>query len=228
MQLTYYGHSTFSILVGGKQILFDPFITPNEATKGIVDADTLRPDYILVSHAHFDHVADVERIAKNSGATVVANFEIANHFEASYGLKHLVRVNPGGAISFDFGRVKGTSAIHTSSFQDGSYGGIAGGYLVQSEEGDFYYSGDTALTYDMKLVAEEAKLTFAILPIGDVFTMGYADALRAANFLNVKTVVGVHYDTWPPIAIDQAAAKDLFREAGKTLLLPAIGETINL
>ena len=228
MQLTYYGHAAFSILVSGKELLFDPYISPNEATHGIVDVDKLRPDYILASHAHIDHVADVERIAKAGGAPVICNFEMGNYFEAKNGLQNVQRLNPGGAKLFDFGRVKGTSAIHTSSFADGTYGGIAGGFLVQTEEGDFYYSGDTALTMDMKLIAEEAKLSFAILPIGDLFTMGYADAARAAEFLNVDTIVGVHYDTWPPIAIDKAAAKDHFRAAGKTLLLPALGETINL
>jgi L-ascorbate metabolism protein UlaG (beta-lactamase superfamily) len=228
MQLTYYGHSAFSIRTAGKELLFDPFITPNEATRGLVDADALKPDYIFASHAHFDHVADVERIAKNSGALVIANFEIGNYFESRNGLQNVDRLNPGGACRYDFGRVKGTSAIHPSSFADGTYGGIAGGFLVQTDEGDFYYSGDTALTSDMKLITEEAKLAFAVLPIGDRFTMGPADALRASNLLHCNTVVGVHYNTWPPIEIDTAAAKELFREEGKTLLLPAIGETINL
>jgi L-ascorbate metabolism protein UlaG (beta-lactamase superfamily) len=228
MQLTYYGHSSFSVLAAGKVLLFDPFITPNDAAKDI-DVDSLKPDLILASHAHFDHVTDVERIAKNSGATVIANFEMGLYFETKNGLENVRKLNPGGAVRIEgFGRIRGTNAVHSSSFGDGTYGGIAGGFLIQTDEGAFYYSGDTALTMDMKLVAEEARLAFAVLPIGDLFTMGPEEALRAAILLNVGTVVGVHYNTWPPITIDTDAARKLFRENGKTLLLPKIGETINL
>lgn len=227
MQLTYYGHACFAIRTAGKELLFDPFITYNEAAKDI-DIKALRPDYILVSHAHQDHTADLQEIAQNSGGLVISNFEICEYIVAKQGLDKVHGLNHGGGKNFDFGRVKYTNAIHTSSFPDGTYGGNPGGFLVTTEDGAFYYSGDTALTLDMKLIPEEAKLAFAVLPIGDNYTMGPADALRAAKLLECDTIVGVHYNTWPPIAIDTAAAKELFRAAGKTLLLPAIGETINL
>jgi L-ascorbate metabolism protein UlaG (beta-lactamase superfamily) len=124
--------------------------------------------------------------------------------------------------------VKLTSAIHSSSLPDGSYGGNPAGFVVETGEGNFYYSGDTALTMDMKLIADETKLAFAVLPIGDFFTMGVEDALRAAGFVGTNRVVGVHYDTFPPIKLDHDAAMSAARRAGKELLLPKIGETITL
>ncbi len=119
-------------------------------------------------------------------------------------------------------------ALHSSSMPDGSYGGNPCGFVVETNDGNFYYSGDSALTYDMKLIGEETKLSFAVLPIGDFFTMGIDDALRAAQFVGATRVVGVHYDTFPPIKIDHGAALAAARSAGKELLLPKIGETIQL
>jgi L-ascorbate metabolism protein UlaG (beta-lactamase superfamily) len=128
----------------------------------------------------------------------------------------------------DFGRVKLTSAIHSSSMPDGAYGGNPCGYIVETSGGNFYYSGDTALTMDMKLVGELTKLRFAVFPIGDFFTMGIEDALKAAEFAGVNKFVGVHYDTFPPIEIDREAALQTARATGKELLLPAIGDSIEI
>jgi L-ascorbate metabolism protein UlaG (beta-lactamase superfamily) len=226
MKFTYYGHACFAVQASGKTLLFDPFISPNPLAKKI-DVSKVAADFILVSHGHGDHVADVVDIANRTGAKVIAPYEVGRWFEAK-GLKNVQSMNHGGAAKMEFGRVKLTSAIHSSSMPDGSYGGNPAGFVVESSDGNFYYSGDTALTYDMKLVGESASLSFAIFPIGDFFTMGIDDAVRAAGFVGVKKFVGVHYDTFPPVALDHAAAREAARKAGMELLLPAIGETIEI
>lgn len=229
MTLTYYGHACFGVAVNGKQLLFDPFITGNELAKDI-KIDEVPADYILLSHAHQDHILDVEAIAQRTGAQLIAPFEVASWFQAK-GIENVAPMNHGGASAFDFGRVKLTNAIHSSSFPDGTYGGHPAGFVVTSavaDEGSFYYAGDTALTYDMKLVGEEFALKYAVLPIGDHFTMGASDAVKAAAFVGATQVVGVHYDTFPPIKLDKAAAQGAFESSPASLHLPAIGESIDL
>lgn len=226
MKLTYFGHACFSVDAGGKTLLFDPFITPNPLAKDI-DVKSITADFILLSHGHEDHVADVIALAKQTGATVIAPYEVGGWFEKK-GIQNMQAMNHGGAAQTAFGRVKLTSAIHSSSMPDGSYGGNPCGFLIESNDGNFYYSGDTALTMDMKLVAEQATLRFAVLPIGDFFTMGIDDALRASDFVGVKDIVGVHYDTFPPIKLDRVRALAAAKAAGKNLLLPKIGESIDL
>ncbi len=226
MKLTYYGHACFAVEAGGKMLLFDPFISPNPLAKKI-DVTKVGADFILVSHGHGDHIADVVDVANRTGARVIAPFEVGSWFEGK-GVKNVQSMNHGGAAKMDFGRVKLTSAIHSSSMPDGSYGGNPAGFVVESADGNFYYSGDTALTLDMKLVGEMIKLRFAVFPIGDFFTMGIDDAVRAAEFTGVKKFVGVHYDTFPPIKLDHAAAKRAADAAGRELLLPAIGDTIDI
>jgi L-ascorbate metabolism protein UlaG (beta-lactamase superfamily) len=225
MKVTYYGHSCFAVETAGKTLLFDPFITPNELAKSI-DVNAIAADYILLSHGHFDHVTDAARIAKRTGATVIANYEVSEWI-GKQGVTAVVAMNPGGNHTFEFGRVKYVNAVHSSSLPDGSYGGQPGGFVVETADGSFYFAGDTALTYDMKLIAEEFGLRFAVLPVGDNFTMGAADAARAAEFVGCDEAIGVHYDTWPPIQIDHEAAKATFKTAGKTLHLLKIGETID-
>jgi L-ascorbate metabolism protein UlaG (beta-lactamase superfamily) len=226
MQLTFYGHASFSIEVTGKTILFDPFISPNPAAKNI-DIHSLKADYIFLSHGHGDHIADAVAIAKNTGATCVCSAEVAgwlnkNGIETAHGMNH------GGFINFDFGRVKGVNAIHSSSFPDGSYAGNPLGFVFNTGEADFYYSGDTALTMDMQLVPLWANLKFAVLPIGGNFTMDVQDAIKAAEFIKCNTIVGVHYNTFPPIEIDTAAAVKAFEKSGKKLHLLNIGDSIDL
>ena len=226
MKFTYFGHSCFLVESRGQNLLFDPFITPNPLAKD-VDISKIRADLILLSHGHFDHLADVVALANQTGAPVVCNWEISEWL-GRQGLSNLAPMNHGGSKRFGFGRVKMTSAIHSSTMPDGSAGGNPGGYVVELAEGAFYYSGDTALTADMKLVAEEFAVRFAVLPIGDNFTMDASDAARAAGFVGTSTVIGVHYDTFPPIQIDKDAALKTFADAGLALLLPAIGETIGV
>jgi L-ascorbate metabolism protein UlaG (beta-lactamase superfamily) len=223
MKVTYYGHSCFSVVIGGKTLLFDPFITPNPLAKS-VDAKKIAADFILVSHGHGDHVADAVDIAKRTSALVIANFEVATWFNQQ-GAPNVHPMNHGGGFNFDFGRVKFVSAIHSSTMPDDSPGGNPGGFIIESAEGNFYYSGDTALTMDMKLIGESVKLKFAVLCVGDNFTMGLDDAVKAAEFIRCNEVLGVHYDTFPPIKIDHAAAKEKFKAAGKALHLLKPGET---
>ncbi|MHA3787377.1 metal-dependent hydrolase [Flavobacterium hauense] len=224
MKTTYYGHSCFAVEVNGKHLLFDPFITPNELAASI-NVDEVKADYIFVSHGHFDHITDVVRIAERTGAKVLGNWELYNWFN-SQGLKNTHPVNPGGKFDFDFGRVKCVIAQHSSSLPDGSYGGIASGFVITGKEGCFYYSGDTALTLDMKLITKWATPDFAVFPIGDGLTMGVEEAIEAAKLIKVSKVMGVHYDTFGFIQMDHQKAIDDFAEEGITLYLPEIGSTI--
>jgi L-ascorbate metabolism protein UlaG (beta-lactamase superfamily) len=225
MQLTYYGHSCFAVVMRGKTVLFDPYITPNPLAKDVRAAD-IKADYILVSHGHADHVADCVSIAKGSNATVVGAFEVVTWLNGQ-GVENYHPMNTGGKWDFDFGRVKCTNAVHSSALPDGSYGANPLGFLVTGEK-NFYYSGDTALTMDMQLVPRWARLDFAVLPIGDNFTMGYEDAILAAEMIQCKKIVGVHYDTFGFIKVDHNKVKDAFAGAGLELFLPAIGETIDI
>lgn len=228
MSLTYYGHACFGVSVNGKQLLFDPFITGNDLAADI-NVDEVPADVMLITHAHQDHLLDAESIAKRTGALVIAPFEVAVWMQAQ-GIENVAPMNHGGGGTYDFGRVKLTNAVHSSSFPDGSYGGHPAGFVVTSAdagEGSFYYAGDTALTYDMKLVGEEFDLKFAVLPIGDHFTMGAVDAAKAAAFVGASQVVGVHYDTFPHIKLDRAAALAAFEGSSVALHLPGIGETVD-
>ena len=226
MQITFLGHASLSIRAENKTLLVDPFISGNEKVAGIVDTSALNPDYILVTHAHQDHILDVEEIGKRSGAVVVSNYEIAMHFEKK-GLK-AHPMNHGGQRNFDFGKLKYVNAIHTSSFPDGSYGGQPGGFIISAGGKEIYIAGDTSLTMDMKLIPLSTKLDLAILPIGDNFTMGVDDAVIAAQFVECDKVLGYHYDTFGYIEIDHAQAKSKFEQAGKKLHLLEIGESITI
>lgn len=224
MQITYYGHSCFLIETEGTKILFDPFITPNELASNI-DIDSIKADYILLSHGHKDHMADVEAIYKNTKATLVSNFELISWF-GNKGVENSHPMNHGGKKEFDFGTVKMVNAIHSSSLPDGSYAGNPAGFVVQTAEKTFYYAGDTALTLDMKLIGEEFAIDFAFLPIGDNFTMDIKDALKAADFVKTDTIIGMHYDTFPYIRLDHEGVKNVAANAEKDLKLMEIGETL--
>ncbi|WP_187261465.1 metal-dependent hydrolase [Pontibacter beigongshangensis] len=226
MEITYYGQSCFSFKIGQHYVLFDPFISPNELAKGI-DVDSIKADYILLSHGHQDHVHDAERIAKNNNATLVATFEIVNWF-SNKGVEKTHPMNTGGKVTLPFGTVKMVNAVHSSSLPDGSYAGSAAGFVVETENQAFYFAGDTALTYDMKLIPEQFDLDFALLPIGDNFTMDIHDALVAADFVQVDKFIGMHYDTFPYIKIDKEEVKEVAQMAGKEVILMEIGQTINL
>ncbi|MDF2189504.1 metal-dependent hydrolase [Paraflavitalea sp. CAU 1676] len=227
MKLTYYGHSCFSVSVKGKKLLFDPFITYNELANNVVDVDQVEADYILVSHGHADHIADCVRIAARTGAQVIATWEVGEWL-MKQGITNVHQMNTGGKWNFGDFMVKCVVAQHSSGLPDGSYGGNPMGFIVYTDEGNFYYSGDTALTLDMQLIPRWAKLNFAVLPIGDNFTMDATDAAECARMVQCDKVVGVHYDTFGFIRIDHQQAVKAFADAGAALQLVKIGDTIDL
>jgi L-ascorbate metabolism protein UlaG (beta-lactamase superfamily) len=226
MKVTFYGHSTFEIDFNGTKLLFDPFFTGNPLHSNF-DTNQLTAKWILASHGHGDHVSDVETIAKNNNSKLISNYEVINWFEKKGVTGH--PLNHGGKYTFDFGTVKYVNAIHTSSMPDGANGGNPGGFVVWNDDSCFYFAGDTGLTLDMKLIPVSCpKLDFAILPIGDNFTMGYEDAAIAAEFIECDTIIGCHYDTFGYIKIDKSKAVEAFKKKNKNLILLSIGETIDI
>jgi len=225
MKITFYGHASLGIEVSGKHILVDPYISANELAAHI-DINQIKADYILLTHAHGDHVLDVEAIAKHTGATIVSNAEIATYYENKGFKAH--PMNHGGSWKFDFGSVKYVTAIHSSVFPDGTYGGNPGGFVIEGEHKNIYIAGDTALTYDMKLIPLRTKLDLAVLPIGNNFTMDVEDAIIASDFVQCDKILGYHFDTFGYIKIDHSDAKKKFFDAGKDLMLLEIGSFLDL
>jgi L-ascorbate metabolism protein UlaG (beta-lactamase superfamily) len=225
MKVTSLGHAALAIQIKNIHILVDPFISANPLAKDI-DIQTLKADYILLTHAHQDHILDVEAIAKRTNAKIVSNYEIVSHYQNLGFEGH--PMNLGGSWQFDFGRLHMVNAIHTSSFPDGSYGGQPGGFVIESDEGNLYIAGDTALSMDMKLIPMFTKLDLAVLPVGDNFTMGPEAAVMAADFLECKRILGYHYDTFGYIVIDHDKAVKLFSGHKKELMLLPVGGAIEV
>jgi L-ascorbate metabolism protein UlaG (beta-lactamase superfamily) len=198
-ELTWLGHGSWSIKTGEHRILLDPFLTDSPTAP--VTADEVEADFILVSHGHFDHVADVAAIANRTDALVVAVFEIAQWFNQNQGVKNTLGMNLGGSARLPFGRTTMTLAHHSSQLPDGSYGGNPGGFLLHLADGTIYFACDTALFSDMKLIGS-AGIDLAVLPIGDLFTMGPSDSLEAIKLIEPRRVAPAHYNTWPPIEQD--------------------------
>ena len=226
MNITNYGHACWLVEVAGKKILFDPFISPNDLVTN-VDVDAIDVDYILITHGHEDHVADVERIAKRTGAKLISNFEIINWFAAK-GIENGHPMNIGGKWNFDFGTVTYFTAQHSSVMPDGASGGNPGSFLIQTNEGNFYHAGDTGLMMDMQLIPKLMKLDFALLPIGDNFTMGIDEAIIASDFIECDNIIAMHYDTFGYIVVDKDKAKKAFENKDKKLTFVDLGETITI
>jgi len=224
MKITFYGHASLSIETNGKFLIVDPYISPNPKAAEI-DINSLKADYILLTHGHGDHVADVEAIAKRTGAIIVSNAEITSYYGDKGFNTH--PLNHGGSKQFDFGKLKFVNAIHSSTLPDGTPAGNPGGFVIEADK-NIYIAGDTALTYDMKLIPLRTKLDLAIFPIGDNYTMDAEDAAIASDFVGCDRVMGYHYDTFGYIVIDKAAAQKTFRDKGKTLMLPEIGEEVEV
>lgn len=200
MEITFLGHATFLVEAAGTRVLIDPFLTGNPAAA--VSAGDVDCDHIAVTHGHADHVGDLVAIAKRTGATVHAAFEICEWL-GEQGVENASPMNPGGKVATDFGFVALTPAFHSSSFE-GRYMGQPCGVVLSFGDDVLYHAGDTGLFSDMKLIGEIYRPSVAILPIGDRFTMGPELASRAADFVNAPHVIPCHYDTWPPIKQDPA------------------------
>ncbi len=226
MYIYYYGHSCFLIEVNGKKLLFDPFIAGNPLAKDI-DIQSIKPDYIFLSHGHGDHIGDAVAIGLSSKAPVIGAFEVVSWLE-NHGLNGF-HMNTGGKRKFEFGTVKMVNAVHSSQLPDGSYGANPAGFVVYGSDYCFYFAGDTALTLDMKLIPLTCPpLSFAILPIGDNFTMGYEDAIIAAEFIQCDKIIGCHFDSFPVIAINHEKAIQAFATKNKKLVLPAVNQLVQL
>lgn len=223
-KITWLGHACFLIETGGKRILVDPFL--DDSPTSPVKSKDIVADYILVTHAHYDHIADAARIAARTGATCVSNFEICEWL-GKQGVQQTEPMNIGGTITLPFGKVKSTIAFHSSTLPDGTPGGNPGGYLLTLPAATIYIAGDTALFSDMKLYA--VGLDLAIVPIGDRFTMGPEDSLEAIRLLNPKRVAPCHYNTWPPIAQDvQAWAAMVKKDTSAEPIVPMPGEAFTV
>ena len=201
-KLTYYGHATLGLETGGYSLVVDPFFSGNPAAT--ISADKIKPGFILITHGHDDHITDAISIAKRTGATVIANHEICVWFE-SKGIKSVHAQHLGGGFKYPFGYLKLTHAEHGSSMPDGSYGGNPCGFLLTNNDGKkIYLAGDTGLFGDMRLLGEEG-IDLAVIPIGDNFTMGPADALRAVKMLAPRHVIPIHFNTFALINQDGKA-----------------------
>jgi len=200
IDITWLGHNCWLLDTGQHKLLIDPFL--DDSPVAPIKSDAVSAHFILVSHGHFDHIADAVKIAKRTGATVLANFEVATWLgKQGVAEDKLVGMNPGGATRQPFGRAKFTIAHHSSSFPDGSYGGVPGGWLLEIADQRLYFACDTALFLDMEFIGK-GGLDLAVLPIGDLYTMGPEDSIEAIKLLKPKCVAPCHYNTWPPIAQD--------------------------
>jgi L-ascorbate metabolism protein UlaG (beta-lactamase superfamily) len=224
MKIIYHGHSFVQLENNKYSILIDPFITGNPTA--ITNVDNLKCDYIILTHGHGDHISDAITIAQKNKSTIISSFEIAN-----YAGKYNVNAHPmgiGGGSNFPFGRVKLTIAHHSSSFPDGSYAGNPTGALIMLDGKTIYHAGDTGLFYDMKLIGEMQKIDIAFLPIGDNFTMGIDDAVKAAEFINASVTVPIHYNTFDIIKANPEDYKKKVESIGKKCRVIRIGDSIEI
>ena len=200
ISITWLGHSAFHLTIGEHNILIDPYITGNPLAP--VSADDLPADFILLSHGHGDHVGDTLDIARRTGATIIANNEIAIWCRDKHGIENVHTLNTGGGVKLPFGRVELTIAFHSSELPDGSYGGQPNGILIITNEGKtIYHAGDTTVFSEMQLIGQRG-IDLAMLPIGDYYTMGIDGSLQAIGLLNPKAVIPMHYNTFDGIAQD--------------------------
>jgi L-ascorbate metabolism protein UlaG (beta-lactamase superfamily) len=225
MKIIFHGHSFVQIETGKHSIAIDPFITGNPLAK--IKPDDVKCDYIILTHGHGDHFGDTIAIAKKNNAEVIATYELANHAE-SKGVRFVHTMNIGGAYNFPFGRVKLTIAHHSSSTPDGSFAGDPAGVLLYLDGVTIYHAGDTALFYDMKLIGEMNNIDYAFLPIGDNFTMGVDDAVKAAEFINAKNIIPVHYNTFDIVKADENEFRKKLESIGKNCIIMNPGDEIKL
>lgn len=203
--IQFLGHSTFRLNLNNKHILIDPFITDNPQMPSSITADNIEADYILITHGHADHFGDTLEIAKRTNAVVLCVYEMGHWIQSKQAIT-IEYLNISGTINLPFGKVKMTPALHGSAMPDGTYAGLACGFHLFTEHGSFYFAGDTGLFGDMKLIGEDG-IDYAFIPIGDRYTMGFNDAIKAVKLLNTKFVIPIHYNTWDQIPQDAEAWK---------------------
>lgn len=228
MKITYFGHSAFQVETNDTTILIDPFITGNSRAQGVVQTDDLNPDVILLTHAHGDHWGDTPSIATRTGALVVATYEIIQYLANNHDHTNGSPMNTGGSVTFDWGTVRLTNARHSSSFPDGTYGGSANGIILEAEGKCIYHLGDTSLFSEMAWIGDDYAIDVAMIPIGDRFTMGPKDAVRAAQMIKPKLSVPVHYNTFPLIEVDPEAWAADMEAAGLGARVMAPGDTLEV
>lgn len=228
MRLLYHGHSAFQLDVDGATLQIDPFISENPLAQGVVRLEDLPADVILVTHAHGDHFGDTPALAKRTGALVVGAWEITEYMDRKHGYGNVQPLNTGGGFDLPWGRITKTWALHSSSFPDGTYGGNPGGFIIEAEGRCVYVAGDTAPYAEMAWIGEDYNIDVAILPVGDVFTMGHAGSIRAAAMLDPAGVVPCHYNTFPPIRTDIQDWASRMRGAGQTPFVLAPGQSMEI
>ena len=224
-KITWLSHASWMIETAGHRVLLDPFFTDNPAAEVSASDFTENVSHLLVSHGHFDHITDVAEIAKRCGSTVIANFEIANWF-GKQGVESTVGMNLGGQLELPFGKLRMTPAVHSSGLPDGSDGGSAAGFVLTIDEKRIYFACDTAYFTDMKFYAHHVDL--AVLPIGDVFTMGVEDCLQAIELIQPQKVLPTHYATWPPIDQDVLAWASAVKATGREAVVLKVGEGLEV
>jgi len=225
-KLTWLGHSTWLLETDGHRVIVDPFLSDNPSAT--VEADEFSDcSHVLITHGHFDHIADATKIASASGATVIAIYEIAQWFSDKQKIENTIGMNIGGEAVLPFGTVKMVPALHSNSLPDGSPAGLAAGFIVTLPELRIYFAGDTAFFGDMTYYAKNVDI--ALIPIGDLFTMGLKDSIEAIQSISPKKVLPTHYNTWPPIEVDVQAWSDQVKaETTADPLVPAVNEAIEL
>jgi len=228
MKITYFGHSALLATTETHTFLFDPFLSGNPLSEGHVQASDLKPDVVFVTHAHGDHWGDSEEILQRSGALLISNYEICTYLQNKTAYDHFHPMNTGGMGHFDWGKVKQTYARPSSSFPDGTYGGNPNGFILQTADKTLYHAGDTDLFSEMAYIGEDFEIDLAFLPVGDNFTMGIQDAIRAAKMIRAKNVVPVHHNTFPYIVTDLSIWQNAMRAAGMNGIIMKPGESIIL
>jgi len=225
MKLKYYSHSAFLLTVkNGIRILIDPFFTGCPTSP--VKAEDVEADYIILTHAHGDHLGDAMKIAGRCKSKFIAVFELANYLEAKGFNAHPMHI--GGSYNFGFGKVKFTMAMHGSATPDGVYAGLAAGVILSIDDMNIYHTGDTGLFFDMKLIGEMNRINYMLLPIGDNFTMGIKDAAKAVEFVNPEFAVPMHYNTFPIIEADPFEFKKQVELINKKCVVLNYGQEIEL
>jgi L-ascorbate metabolism protein UlaG (beta-lactamase superfamily) len=222
MKITFYGHSMFSIQIENKYLLVDPFFTKNPNFKGKENLfleyfKKKKIDFILITHAHYDHILDVELLSNYNKTKIISNYEICFYFKKKGILTY--ELNYGSFVDFNFFKIKYVWACHSSVFEDGTYGGNPGGFIIKNNKKSIYLAGDTSLTQEMKLIPYFSKIDLAILPIGGRFTMNTFEAKIASDFIQCNKIMGIHYDTFKDIKIDHKLSKNFFLKKGKELIL---------